>query len=285
MGNCLTPAELEHLAIEHRSDDTLPVPKHLLRCRLCMSIFVGFVDFHSQVQAEYEVQEPATLQERLVSRNSSIYRLDALNLLPSARPVPAYVPSLAADSEVFNPSTAQKRTGVYTSSDGQLMIRILEGQDKTHTLYLLSEKEQLYKNVLVRIISHDQDYVSDANGRIKLGKIDLPDLGELALEVRTPEAVFDLKNYFPQGEELLGEEEVILDHSDDRRYKMVVQSIDGKLNLKISLANTVTSYGTDRIKVMVLRSERPAEVKQFRKGIALFEDIRNPADIQLKIFA
>ena len=121
-------------------------------------------------------------------------------------------------------------------------------------------------------------------GCIKLGKINLPEPGQLGIEVRTTTTTYDLKTLFPGVDNLIGEREITVEHGKHRRLKMEIMSNEGNFRLKVTVSESTLQSGYDQVKVMVMKNEIHTEVKALEQGIALFEDIQHPADLQLKIF-
>jgi len=280
--------QIERLALDILTNPGLPKPAHIDACEFCRSIFVDFTEFYKQTHSEFRSIDAVSLEklvdQKLHPNEKNTYRFDALHLMPSVQSNPLHKKILAADSEISIQSQSIRNIGVFTSSDERLMVRVLKARDGDYSLFLLSESKELYQNVLVRIVGYEGDYISDMNGAIKLGKIDLPDSDKLGIEVRTTTETYDLKNYFPGVDSLIGENEISVEHSQDRRYRMEIFSVDGKFNLKVTITEMALENGRDHVKVMVVKNETHTEVKSFEKGMAIFEDIQDPADLQLKIF-
>jgi len=289
MSDCLTEIMLERVSLNVLADSNHVIPAHINTCNFCESRFLEILNFHREVEKEFKTSQGVRFHERLVQKlesgYSNVYHFDRLHRLPEHQPDPFYTRTLAADSETASKHPSVENIGVYTSHDGRLMIRILKDPRLGYRLFLLSDHEELYRNVLVRIVGQNNDYISDQNGSIQLGKVEIPEPGELAIEVRTPDASYDLENYFTDVGSLIGEKEIQVKYSDDRRYRLELRSVDKKLNLLVILETDTNTSAEQNIRLMVVKKEVKTEVKNFKQGVALFEDIQNPSDIQLKIFA
>jgi hypothetical protein len=286
---CLSELQIELLVLKLGQTPGLQLPLHLKECEFCTSNYEDILKFYSQFDAAYKEIDQSSLSQRIAGKQqrskSKIYRFCALHLLQKPRPDPVYSKTLAADSELSALAPEIHNVGVYTSNDEQLMVRILKGSDDSYSLYLLSDTAALYQNVLVRIVGFDFDYISDQTGFINLGAIDLPDPDTLGIEIRTPAQSYDLKNHFPGVGSLIGEGEISIDKNDDCHVQMEIISVEDKLNLKVKISQISEAGGRDNIRVVVIKKDLQAEVKSFVKGVALFEDIQDPANIHIKIFA
>jgi len=289
MTKCLSASALELLALESRADQNNTLPEHLAECNFCSSAYHDFVAFYDQVEQELSHIDFSTrldvISEKAQNTSTTVYRFDRLNLIKSPRIKPVYIKTLAADSSAAVMPPATHSIGVFTSSDERLMVRILKGPDDDYSFFLLSDTKALYQNVLVRLLGIENDYISDHNGMIKVGKIDLPDLDKMGIEVRTPSSTYDMKNYFPGSRTLIGENEISVEHSKDRRFKMEIFSENKTFSLKVTLSEKADINGKDHIRIMVVKNEIHTEIKDFVKGVALFQEIEDPADLQIKIFA
>ncbi len=289
MTKCLSEIELEHVVLDVLADPSIPLPGHISSCGLCASVYRDFTNFYTQTDSEFRQIHKSSrtdiVFQKLQQSPRSTYNFDSLHLVKTSSANPLYTRTLAADSPVPEVSKSIHSVGVFTSLDEKLMVRILEGPEESYSLFLLSDSKNLYSNVLVRIVGFDFDYISDKNGLIKLGKIDLPELDNLGIEVRTATEVYDLRNCFPGTNSLVGEKEISVEHSENRRFKMEIFSDNEKFSLKVSIVESGDLDGQDHIKIMVVKSDVQPEVQNFVQGVAIFEDILDPADLRIKIFA
>ena len=289
MTNCLTESQIEHWVLMKLLEPETHLPDHLATCTFCEGIAEDLHEFYTQTAVEFEKINPeslvALIKEKQSRKNSNIYRFDHVHLVQSLPVKPSYTRTLAADGGAPTAVPEVKNVGVFASTDGRLMVRILKSQKGDTSLFLLSDSPELYQNVLVRIVGTEQEYVTDMTGCIHLGHIDLPPTENLGIEVQTTLDTYDLKTLFPRTGELLGEGEILVKSSDDRKLKLEILSVDGKYNLKISVVESQARGGMSNVKIMVVRHEGPTEVKTFDKGVALFQEIQDPENLQVKIFA
>ncbi|MBK7142545.1 MAG: hypothetical protein IPH75_10735 [bacterium] len=79
------------------------------------------------------------------------------------------------------------------STDKQIMMKVVQDQQtKEAWLYLLADDAELCRHALIYPFKMDRGYVSDAHGRVNLGKIDWPADDLLTAELRLPSASFYL---------------------------------------------------------------------------------------------
>jgi hypothetical protein len=281
--------QLEQVALEQLKNAKMPKPQHLGECGFCMSTYLQMIEYYTQSLAELNTidqsSRESTINQKLQLHGENTYRFNYIHILQAKEAIPRYTKTLVADAGISTVSDPIKNVGVFASGDERLMVRILRGAEDDYSLYLLSDLKELYQNVLVRIVGFDHDYVSDTNGCVKLGNIDLPETENLGIEVRSTGETYDLKNVFPGVGALLGESQITVKHSEDHRLKMEIISIEGKFNLKITISESVQDDGLNHVKILAVKNEIHTEVKDFVRGVALFEDIQDPADLQLKIFA
>lgn len=289
MNHCLSEEWIELIAIDHIKDPSAPVPLHISQCHFCNTAFEQLLGIYQQAAKFFDDPVPesplALLSQRIANRNPHLHLLQTIPQKITEQPQQKYTSTLAADAET-SPSrvSAVKNLGVFASNDGRLMVRILRADDGKVTLFLLSDEEELYANVLVHLLGMDQEYVTDRNGTIHLGEIDLDDIHDLGIEVRTAAHSYDMKTVFPKSESLIGESEILLNRSDDKQIKLEILPIDGKYSLRVTVTEEHTVLGGSRMKVMVVRGERQPLVKSSVKGVALFQELVDPRTIQIKIF-
>jgi len=288
MGRCLTEERIEQIAIAHLSDSGSVLPDHLRTCEFCQSVFNAISDLHkdaiegvSKIKLESNVQRVNT---RLKSLNPHVFRLHAVEVHTHETAKPIFRNTLAADSQPTIHPTRVKNLGVFASSDGRLMVRIIKGIDGFITLFLLSDQEAFYKHVLVRILGLDREYVTDINGSVQLGEIDLPDILELGIEVRTASEKYDLKTLVGNRETLIGEGEIVLSRESSKQVKMEIIPVGGLYSLKVTLEEHTHTNREKRIKVMVVRNDNPPLVQSSIHGVALFQELIDPYAIQVNIF-
>lgn len=285
---CLTAAQLERLALDQVSTRSGLLPPHLEVCNLCQSAFVELVNFYQAVQIEFkQIAETSTLQileAHLSKQPTTIYKFDALHLLPVPRQIPEYKYALAADSGVEASQQGTKSVRVFASADGHLMIRVLCDPQGEYTLFLMADAEALYANVLVHILGMDREYVTDGQGRIHLGKIELPPIEKLGVEVRTASDSYDLKQLFIAQKTQIGAGEITLERGDSRKIKLEITPSGRQYHLKVTVETHALQSDKEQVRVMVIRETGQPLIQSTRRGVALFQELDHPTDLQIKIF-
>ena len=288
MEACLTTAQLERLALDQVMTRSDLLPAHLAVCNLCQSALGELVTFYEAVQMEFKQlskTDALKVLEAHVSKNPKvIYKFDALHLLPVPKQTPQYKYALAADSGVEASPQGTKSVSVFASADGRLMIRVLRDPQDEYTLFLIADAEALYANVLVHILGMDREYVTDGQGRIHLGKIELPPIEKLGVEVRTASDAYDLKQLFVAHKTQIGAGEITLDRGDSRKIKLEITPTGRQYHLKVTVETHALQPDKEQVRVMVIRENGQPLIQSTRRGVAFFQELDHPTDLQIKIF-
>lgn len=283
MTRCFTALELEQLAIqEPRESDTGSI-NHLKECPFCAQRFSEFLEFYNSVEEEYTALDTGN-PPLTITQTPHRYVLSSLNRVERLEVEQDLIPTLAADSSIMKQAQTVENIGVYTSVDDQLMVRILKEPNGGYTLFLLADDPSLYQNVLVQIVGMEQEYISDAQGQIHLGEIDMPDIDSLGIEVRTATSIYDLQSVFPPEQLFVGEETITLEGGEHKHIGLQVLTQGEVYSLKIDLHEITQQMGPSQLRVMVVKNKELAEVQHPAQGIAMFKDILDPASVQIKIF-
>jgi len=289
MTKCLSEDWIELLAIDHTRDPAAVLPQHLQVCTHCRSAYESMLIFYKMVSAEIATFSTAATGDQQIEQVASqvchTFLLHAMASDPELVAESTYQRVLAADSETPTIPKAQvTNRGVLATADGRLLVRLLEHPDGQVACYLLADTAELYQHVLVRILNSNREYVSDHTGYVNLGKIELPGLNELGIEVSTPTKRFDLKTLFLDSETLIGESEITLPGQPARLVKLQIYPAGTNYSLKVSLLEKQDHARHATIKVMVVRQDHPPMVHPSVKGVALFQELIDPRTIQVNIF-
>ncbi len=289
MTRCLTELQIEALVLTSLSNSQTTLPDHIDTCSACKAHFTAFQVYYTNAEEIFSTIDVharlAVIDRILEGKNRNLYVFHSIHKVQSESFVRPYQKTLAADGEISTPKPKVQNIGVFSSTDDRLMVRVLQETDMSYSLFLLSDTPELYKNVLVRIVGNDTEYVSDSNGSIHLSQDGIPDPDELGIEVRTTNETYDLKTIFPRHGELIGEGEISLEPGSKRRIKMEISAQDSNYTLKVTLLELDKGAGTTDVKVMVVKDDSQAEVVQSVSGVALFQEIKDPSNLQVKIFA
>ncbi len=289
MIKCLTEEWIELLAIDHLIDPGANLPDHLSTCKFCKAAFDAMVELHrtaAQTLANTELDSFTELiNSKIFMNDPHVYRLHSMYKKPVERPALSYRKTLAADTDrlTLRPSSVEN-LGVFASSDGQLIVRILKAADGKVSLFLLADEESMYKHVLVRILGMDREYITNMKGSAYLGEIELPDIHELGIEVRTATESYALGTIFPVMESLIGESEIVLSGDSARQIKMEIIPAGGLYSLRVTMSEKHTALSSKQIKVMVVRDNHLPLVKSSVHGVALFQELQDPRTVLVKIF-
>lgn len=155
------------------------IGEHLKSCPLC-----GFQakrrrnDFAAYAEAVSEYQ------------NESVQRVYTFEPWENPSTIASVSHLLAAEGTKLS----EPRTSVtMVSTDKQIMMKVVQDQQTNEAwLYLLSDDPELCQHALVYPFKMGRGYVSDAHGRVNLGKIDWPTEDQLTAELRLPSSTFHL---------------------------------------------------------------------------------------------
>ena len=285
---CLTSTQIEQLALEQVFSASVEHPAHLAACTLCHTALSEMVSFYEQFKTELKsIPEGTSLQAletHLSEKRSATYKLDALHLLPVPKQIPEYKYTLAADSGVETAQSGTHSVGVFASADNRLMIRILCDPQGEYTLFLIADAPELYAHVLVHILGLDQEFVTDGQGRIQLGKVELPPIEKLGVEVKTATDTYDLTQLFITQKTQIGAGEITLDRGNSRQIKLEIIPSGSQYRLKVTVQTSDILADKEQVRVMVVRENSLPLIKSTLRGVALFQEIDHPTDLQIKIF-
>ena len=288
MKKCLTYGQIEKLVLRSAFYGETTLPNHINSCNFCKTAYKRTQNFYLMTQNEFHsisisdrVEE---LQKRLHERSPNQYYLDVLNLLPISKPVSRVIHTLAADSGTVKTKPRTKNVGVFASTDGRLMVRILCNPQGEYTLFLIAESPDLYANVIVSILGIEGEYITDQQGRINLGSIDLPPVEKLGIEVKTAQDSFDLNQVFVAKNVKIGEGSITLERKNTRQIKLEILPAGSSYSLKVTIEASGVEAEQEKVRVMVVRDQSHPRLKHVIRGVALFQDIEHPANLQIKIF-
>ncbi|MCF6237711.1 MAG: hypothetical protein L3J79_02680 [Candidatus Marinimicrobia bacterium] len=289
MTECFSEDWIEQLALDHLKYPGNCLPVHLSKCEFCNAGYTAMLELHQTAAQAIAKMDSNSLPSRIGTdtdpSNPHIHLFHSIQLKPIELTPPIYQKTLAADTGQIASQTGRVRNlSVFSSTDGGILVRILKGVDGKTSLFLLSDEPGHYQHVLVRILGLEREYVTDSKGSAYLGDIDLPEIDDLGLEVRTASHSYDLKTIFPQAETMIGESEIVLADHSERKIKLDIMPAGTNYSLRVTLAETAIGHIQKRFKVMVVRDEHSPLVRSSIQGVALFQELKDPQTVQVKIF-
>ena len=178
----------DRYAVDPESPDAAALSRHLEDCGSCRLVLAE------------KRKEWAALADTW--RSTAGFRSIRLTAIPVSDSIMDRRPRLAAKGE---PPADEAEAVTLLSPDKQVMMRAVRDQATGDLwLYLAAEGERdapkesgvlrTGGNVLIRPFGSDREYLTDARGRVNLGKVDMPTADQLVAEVRLPTAVFRLES-------------------------------------------------------------------------------------------
>lgn len=288
MSNCYIESRLERLALEQLANPAMEQPKHMTECQFCNATFMEYISFYVHVNEQMNsVKAPELaekIQEKLQLDEGSTYRLDSLHLLPEIPAGHPYSHNLAADSVTTSKTPIIHNMGVFTSSDQRLMVRLLKDMDESYSLFLVSESPELCQHALVTLLGYEREYVSDSNGYINLGEVELPAVTDLGIEVRSARETITLQPSETELDSLTETRETLNKYSVDRQYKVEVVFRGHEFTLKVKALDEESHATHGQVKVMLVKDNVCLGLKILESGKAQFHGVEDITDLHVKIF-
>lgn len=289
MGKCYIESRLESLALEQLANPALELPNHVMECQFCNAIMDDFKSFYAQANEQLIDLDSTELadrvQEKLQHDDGFLYRFDSLHLLPETPTGPLHSHIFAADTATTSKSRVIKNLGVFASSDERLMVRLLKDMDNSYSLFLVSESPELSQYALVTLLGYEREYVSDSNGYINLGEVEMPLISDIGIKVRSANETITLKLNAAEVASITKTSKLLYLYSDDRRYKVEVSPMGKKFQLTV-LALEKEDHPTHGFtRVMLVKETACQGVKIPENGVVQFHDVEDLTDLQIKIFS
>lgn len=96
---------------------------------------------------------------------------------------------VAAQSEAMQ----KARSLSMVSTDEAILVKVIQDeQTRDLWLYVISDNANLYRNVLVRPLGDEREFLTDENGRVNLGAISVSSIDPSKAEIVLPTATFKL---------------------------------------------------------------------------------------------
>ncbi len=175
--------------------------------------------------------------------------------------------------------------GEFESIEKDIHLRILKN-DATGEIagYLLSEDQDITKDVLIEIEGIEARYLPDEQGYFPIGK-NLPfDFERIGIRLHTPIVSFNLG---PR-ERTIGEEGTesripLVSHKHDRIVLSVSEGETGKL-IRIEIEKIQSAGDIDNFHVVIRKEDGYTCLGKTERGIAVFEGLSGERRLEINIF-
>ncbi len=291
MKNCFDIKILEKRALDQVRGDEISheVSGHLESCQFCREQFEHLVQQFKTADETFDSLPEELIQnlnESIIPKTQNTFTLIARNYaqVTSSQRGKSSILTRAADSSK-RPQKRYQNRGVLSTESGELIIRLIESSDEQiMNLHLIAVDAEKFQNVPVRIEPLGLDFITDDLGRIRLDKVDLPDIEQLKIVVQTQRTVFDLKEMPRDWREFIGKGEVRIQNAKDEHLFIEFNPEGQKYRLTIRLEKAQMSDGSQQIQIVANKEARSSRFESVKKGVAVFHDIEQPSSLSVKVF-
>ena len=181
-----------------------------------------------QHELEQHLQECSTCRFLLAQRRHNFEELDEIwhepetphiiHLSPVVLSENTDEPSATLLAAEGNGEGTKTEAITLSSPDQAVLLRAVRDPHTKETwLYVMAKEPSMYQNVVVRPFGEDQEYLTDSEGRVKLGMIEWPTPEKLTAEVRLPKATFTMA---PIKEPIDEDKSIVLQSSTGDRIRV-----------------------------------------------------------------
>lgn len=285
---CLTDIEIELLVLQEGESqkDLSRQAGHIKTCLFCSGRIKDARMFYNDV-ADF-VEKPLSQREKALVKELEITARQNIHIaypfFMQTRPQIDPVSVMAAANMLAPTPGIVDNMGVLATKGKDILIRIMKSAANGEVdLHLISENEQKYRNVLVRLPFLQDEFTSDENGKVHLGDVELPELEDITVEVQTPRAAFDLSAINFENEQIESQAEVVLTNEDNDSIKCEFIAAEPDYTLKVHLIKFMDAE-ENKLRVMVSRSKQAPNLVQAQKGIAIFQGLEPRGNIRIQVF-
>jgi len=289
---CFTEIDLEILAsrwhLKQPSDEESF--DHISVCSFCNERFEEKKRFYFEM-GEYYKRLPTSRENALVKEIGPAipeHVFIAFPYVPPQHNIADRISIMAAQSDSLPVSRVVENIGLLATQKQDVLVRIMRTvSNKEIFLHLISEREEYYRNVLVRLPFSDKDYIADASGKVTLGKIELPELSTLTVQIQTPFTSFDLSTFNLEQDIYASEAEVVLTGEDNNSIKVEFLPAELDYTLKIHILKLDREHSVfpkDKLRVLVTRGKNDHHLTHPKKGIAVFQGLKKDGEIRIQVF-
>ena len=199
---CPIADQWDRYLLDPRISERQELEQHLEGCSVCRF----FVD-----QRRHDLEELDSVW--LQSGIPRIIHLSSLAMMENTDEPSSTL--LAAEG---NGEDAKAEAITLSSPDQTVLLRAVRDTHTNETwLYVMAKEPSMYQNVVVRPFGEDQEYLTDSEGRVKLGMIEWPTPEKLTAEVRLPKATFTM---VPIEEPIDEDKSIVLQSSTGDRIRV-----------------------------------------------------------------
>lgn len=186
----LTQIEIDQFVsnIENNSNNLFDWQDHISVCDFCSKRIEETLSFNINLSKFLKVDTSPKLKafiKDMQAANKETYI--AYPMLPALHiPNKSFTVHLAESASDQDVHSKYQYLGSLITKQEDLLIRVIKNNiNKNICLYLVSDDEKKYQNKIVILSNSKTKYHSDDHGKVKLGKINLPDIESLTVTIKS----------------------------------------------------------------------------------------------------
>jgi hypothetical protein len=218
---CLDSKNLEQYVLDKLF--LKPVKKHvmahIMECPFCKARYEEIKEFYDRFHSELTSAVP-DFPKRIRSVERSCYDLKI------------HIPTSfgnysvrSADNRSWKSKSDLEIVGIFTSEKENLMIRLARHtKSQEYTIYIIADDPVLYEYVLVSVDTFEKTYLTDGNGKVELGHIQIESPRDLIIQVHVPDIIYTLDAQKVR---------TALKEAPRGRHLLLKEGIDSRLDIKV----------------------------------------------------
>ncbi len=187
----LTQIEIDQFVanLEHNSSNIIDWQEHINVCDFCSKRIQEALAFNVNLAKFIRIDASPKLKTFIKDIQVEQKETYIAYPIPAMLQIPhkSFVIQLADVGTAVNDiHTKYEYLGSLITKKEDLLIRVIKDKiNKNICLYLISDNEKKYQNKSVTLSNSKKKYHSDDHGKVKLGKISLPDIATLTVTVKS----------------------------------------------------------------------------------------------------
>jgi len=273
--NCPQTTEIEAFALGlHVNNEALK--SHIKGCASCRALLSAYQEFYQCFEQvdESSILEPA---HQIIQKRSRLYPLKPLQ------------PAVHTDQLKLRLAAKTVGTGYtfirgFVNETEDIVARLMRNDSKAEfILYLIAPPEKLKQNYLVQIQGLKQTWLSDETGVVHLGKLHASEVVDAAIQLRSPQAVFQLDPLKDSDKKAIASGTFMIENPASEKIIIHIDDSQGKRLYQIKIDQVTGLDAQAKVHVSVHQAGychlRPAV-----NGIAVFENLNEEKALQVKIY-
>lgn len=188
---CLDDKKIEKFAdlLTSNSEVEATWIEHIDKCSFCTNRLNEILTFEKNLYSFYNravsPKEEAVFR-KIVANNKRIKI--AYPIVPKKPIIKNSAAVLSAANDIKPKSLKYENVATLKTGDDAILVRIMRNiVTNEYSMFIISEDKNKYDKVLVFLSFLNKEFVSDENGEIELGKIDLPNNEDISVQIQIKE--------------------------------------------------------------------------------------------------